>query len=229
MQFWNPRQPIEALTADWFSSLLENGGRSGGIDFNAGERTTDQSNTVAFGLNARSDLVFGEPPTAQPADAQPADLGPPVVCELPDKLDSAQSVVKDTAVTSATELWAVRPPALRTLPVADAEASSPLARMQPEMRSQPWWQTWDGAQAGISLVQVERLPEAVEPLRWDLVHQELAVQLASAPEVIGGEQPSPSPLSQGAATFAQADVPSFGGGTVDDTQVLVGRLRKAFG
>ena len=72
----------------------------------------------------------------------------------------------------------------------DTLGSQEFARIQPEARSAPWWESTDSAGALTSLIAgtVERRPATTMPFAWESVHSELMNQLTHTPESAMGEQ-----------------------------------------
>jgi hypothetical protein len=86
--------------------------------------------------------------------------------------------------------WAHALPVARMPMPADTLGSEELARIQPEARSAPWWESTDSAGALTSLIAgtVERRAASTMPFAWESVHSELMNQLTHTPESALGEQ-----------------------------------------
>jgi len=210
LQFWNRADPADVSTADWFANLLADAEN----DTTSAGSVGKESSFATIGLGSRSE--------AAATDAEP---GSPVICQIPsDDPDAAGTTAESIQV--AVEGWVLRPPAARQLAAPDEEVGMTLARIQPVARSPEWWNSWTVDSAMPIAGKVEKLPYAIAPLAWEIVHEQLASELAVAPEYAIGVQLQPSALTGTSSLQPIFNDPDLGG-VAGDPQMLTGRLRKA--
>jgi hypothetical protein len=223
MQFWSRPEPVEVPTADWYANLLDLGASDSVPAASAALPDVAQSGDWISGASRAIERTVAVTDSA------------PVVCEIPfDDTNGADATSTADAFefqrpAAAVERWAARPPASRVLAAANDASGNELAQSQPVSRSPWWWQTWDGVLTAPAADKAQRLPAAIAPVAWRAVHDELAMQLATAPESALGEQTPSSAWNASMPAAATVDIGVLAGSGQDDIRALAGRLRKTLG
>lgn len=224
MQFWNRPQPFDVSTADWYADLLEpvSGDPAPAADIEDANLAT----TGLFGRSKVEGLEANAPSPASPFE-EPAL---PVICEIPIQGGSslnAQAQIGSERPVEAGETWMPRPPAAWVL--AAGEDGGDLARIQPAGRSPMWWEAGCRGSSALTIEKVERVRAAIAPITWHTVHEELALQLATAPDFALGEQIPASAWNPSLPPASTMDPALLVRDLQDDAQVVTGCLRRAFG
>jgi trimeric autotransporter adhesin len=121
------------------------------------------------------------------ATAEQSDITADMVSGAPGAISAGVSEIR---LADNADGWAHSRPVARMSMPEDTLGSQEFARIQPEARSAPWWESPDSAAAVSSLIAgtVERRPATTMPFAWESVHSELMNQLTHTPESAMGEQ-----------------------------------------
>jgi len=120
--------------------------------------------------------------------AEASDITADMVSGAPRAISVAG--VNEARLADNADGWAHALPVARIPMPEDTLGSEELARIQPDARSAPWWESTGTAGALTSLISgtVERRPVTTMLFAWESVHSELMNQLTHTPESAMGEQ-----------------------------------------
>ena len=160
------------------------------------------------------------------ATAEASDITADMVPGAPRAISAAG--VSKIRFADDADGWAHALPVARMPMPEDTPGSQEFARIQPEARSAPWWES-DSAGALTSLIAgtVERRPASTMPFAWESVHSELMNQLTHTPESAMGEQmPHDAWATVGSSSMLSEGVDLRRLTAAEDGQRVVGRVNQ---